>query len=365
MADELDYTEGARLGRLMQAARAEELTDDQMSALLSLVMRGDNRGASVVEIGKLLSEEFGEALAASYAADVDLSQIDGEQARKAEFMQSLTRAGTLAATPTEEDLAAQGEAAAVAASMDAAKFASDAEWLAGADARLAASIPDVSDRAFETSMERAAQMAADDSGSGIQKLPYIAGQSGGGVQQLPSPGPSDGGGGQGDWSAMEITGLASGLAGSALGVAAPWMDQDTAYEDTLARRAAGDTIARREGTLAAGQMQRGIMATSIGRRDISPGLALRNAQMAGGQAASDIMARAAIASAAERQAAENQLAKMRAERIGQSVNAGIAGLSQLGAFASSQAAAQKQDARAQRKLDAYRERTEILGLGRG
>jgi len=133
----------------------------------------------------------------------------------------------------------------------------------------------------------------------------------------------------------------------------------------LARRAAGDTLARREGTLAAGQMQRGIMATSIGRRDISPGLALRNAQMAGGQAASDIMARAAIASAAERQAAENQLAKMRAERIGQSVNAGIGGLSQLGAFASSQAAAQKQDARAQRKLDAYNERTRFMGLGRG
>jgi len=243
--------------------------------------------------------------------------------------------------PSLADKAADDAAAALAA---AGQAAADDQRLQQA----------IADAPFESAMGRAAQMAADDSGSGLQKLPYIAGQSGG-----------DGGGGEGDWSAMEITGLASGLAGTALGVAAPWLEQDTEYEDTLARRAAGDTLARREGTLAAGQMQRGIMATSIGRRDISPGLALRNAQMAGGQAASDIMARAAIASAAERQAAENQLAKMRAERIGQSVNAGIGGLSQLGAFASSQAAAQKQDARAQRKLDAYNERTRIMGLGRG
>jgi hypothetical protein len=239
---------------------------------------------------------------------------------------------------------------AFAASMDAAAALAAAGQAEADDQRLQQAIADAP---FESAMGHAAQMAADDSGSGIQKLPYIAGQSGGGGE------------GGGDWSAMEITGLASGLAGSALGVAAPWLEQDTEYEDTLARRAAGDTIARREGTLAAGQMQRGIMATSIGRRDISPGLALRNAQMAGGQAASDIMARAAIASAAERQAAENQLAKMRAERIGQSINAGIGGLSQLGAFASSQAAAQKQDARAQRKLDAYNERTRFMGLGRG
>jgi len=255
----------------------------------------------------------------------------------------------LNATPTA--FAEQAEKDAAAALAAAGQAEAD-------DQRLQQAIPDAP---FESAMGRAAQMAADDSGSGIQKLPYIAGQSGGGAQQLPYPGRTGGGG---DWSAMEITGLASGLAGTALGVAAPWLEQDTEYESTLARRAAGDTIARREATLAAGQMQRGIMATSIGRRDISPGLALRNAQMAGGQAASDIMARAAIASAAERQAAENQLAKMRAERIGQSVNAGIAGLSQLGAFASSQAAAQKQDARAQAKLDAYRDRTAAI-RGRG
>ncbi len=231
--------------------------------------------------------------------------------------------------------------------LDAAgQLAADAAFLVADEDRLGADALDASDRAFDRHIWRGRYTG-----------------DGPGVQQAPYTGPS--GGANKDWSAMEITGLASGLGATALGVAAPWMEQDTQYEKTLADRAAGDTIARREGTLAAGQMQRGIMSTSIGRRDISPGLALRNAQMAGGQAASDIMARAAIASAAERQAAENQLAKMRAERIGQSVNAGIAGLSQLGAFASSQAAAQKQDARAQRKLDAYRERTEILGLGRG
>jgi len=226
----------------------------------------------------------------------------------------------------------------------AGDLAAQAAFLVTDTERLGADTLDASDRAFDRHIWRGRYTG-----------------DGPGVQQAPYPGPS---GGEGDWSAMEITGLASGLAGTALGVAAPWLEQDTEYEATLARRAAGDTLARREGTLAAGQMQRGIMATSIGRRDISPGLALRNAQMAGGQAASDIMARAAIASAAERQAAENQLAKMRAERIGQSVNAGIGGLSQLGAFASSQAAAQKQDARAQAKLDAYRDRTAAI-RGRG
>jgi len=105
--------------------------------------------------------------------------------------------------PSLADKAADDAAAALAA---AGQAAADDQRLQQA----------IADAPFESAMGRAAQMAADDSGSGLQKLHYIAGQSGG-----------DGGGGEGDWSAMEITGLASGLAGTALGVAAPWLEQDT------------------------------------------------------------------------------------------------------------------------------------------
>ncbi|MCP4434338.1 MAG: hypothetical protein GY812_02420 [Actinomycetia bacterium] len=87
-----------------------------------------------------------------------------------------------------------------------------------------------------------------------------------------------------------------------------------ALEDQLAASAAGDTIARREGALAGSQAQRNIMAASLGRRDISPALALRNAQMAGSRTLSDVYGQAAIASARERRESEAQLAQLRKQR---------------------------------------------------
>jgi len=87
-----------------------------------------------------------------------------------------------------------------------------------------------------------------------------------------------------------------------------------ALERQLAASAAGDTIARREGALAGSQAQRNIMATSMGRRDISPALALRNAQMAGSRALSDVYGMAAIESARERRESEAALADLRKRR---------------------------------------------------
>jgi len=159
---------------------------------------------------------------------------------------------------------------------------------------------------------------------------------------------------------MQYGGLAAGLAGTALGVAAPFLERDTGYEDSLKRRAAGGTVAREEMDYAAGQMRRNIMGSAMGRRDISPALAMRNAQMAQSQASSQMMARAAMASAQERQTAENELATIRKQRVGQAIDAGLAGLSQVGAFASSQYAAQKHDALAQQKLKAYEDRTAAM-----
>lgn len=164
-----------------------------------------------------------------------------------------------------------------------------------------------------------------------------------------------------DWSDyLQYGGLAAGLAGTALGVAAPYLERDTEYEDSLKRRAAGDTVARQEMDYAAGQMRRNIMGSAMGRRDISPALAMRNAQMAQSQAASQMMARAAMASAQERQMAENELATIRKQRMGQAIDAGLAGLSQVGGFMAGQAAAQKQDALAQQKLQAYQDRTAAM-----
>ncbi len=159
---------------------------------------------------------------------------------------------------------------------------------------------------------------------------------------------------------MQYGGLAAGLAGTALGVAAPFLERDTEYEDSLKRRAGGDTVARQEMDYAAGQMRRNIMGSAMGRRDISPALAMRNAQMAQSQASSQMMARAAMASAQERQMAENELATIRKQRTGQAIDAGLAGLSQVGAFASSQYAAQKQDARSAQQLKAYQDRTAAM-----
>jgi len=159
---------------------------------------------------------------------------------------------------------------------------------------------------------------------------------------------------------MKYGGLAAGLAGTALGVAAPFLERDEEYEAALAQRASGDTVARKEMDYAAGQMRRNIMGSAMGRRDISPALAMRNAQMAQSQSTSQMMARAAMASAQERQMAQNELAQIRKQRTGQAIDAGLAGLSQLGAFASTQYASQKQDALSQQKLQAYQDRTAAM-----
>ncbi len=159
---------------------------------------------------------------------------------------------------------------------------------------------------------------------------------------------------------MKYGGLAAGLAGTALGVAAPFLERDEEYEAALAQRASGDTIARKEMDYAAGQMRRNIMGSAMGRRDISPALAMRNAQMAQSQATGQMMARAAMASAQERQMAQNELAQIRKQRTGQAIDAGLAGLSQMGAFAASQYASQKQDARSAQQLKAYQDRTAAM-----
>jgi hypothetical protein len=166
----------------------------------------------------------------------------------------------------------------------------------------------------------------------------------------------------GFWDSVSVQdklGLGLGLAGTALGMAAPMLERDRKFEGQLGQRAAGDTLARREGALAAGQLARGIRGASLGRRDISPALAMRNAQMASARAGSDVMARAAIASAGERQAAQQQLADIRKARVQTQINAGLGALSSTGAWLSSQGAAQKQDARAKQQLGAAQERNRL------
>ncbi len=177
-------------------------------------------------------------------------------------------------------------------------------------------------------------------------------QSAGAAAQLAELGAAN------EW--MKYGGLAAGLAGTALGVAAPFLERDEEYEAALAQRASGDTVARKEMDYAAGQMRRNIMGSAMGRRDISPALAMRNAQMAQSQSSSQMMARAAMASAQERQMAQNELAQIRKQRTGQAIDAGLAGLSQLGAFASTQYASQKQDALGQQRLQAYQDRTAAM-----
>ena len=131
------------------------------------------------------------------------------------------------------------------------------------------------------------------------------------------------------YSNSEIAGMVVGGAGLAAAIGNTIADFRTTrgLERQLAASAAGDTIARREGALAGSQAQRNIMATSMGRRDISPALALRNAQMTGSRAMSDIYGRAAVESARERRQAEAQLAQMRKRRW----NTLFSGLTQAGA----------------------------------
>ncbi len=161
-------------------------------------------------------------------------------------------------------------------------------------------------------------------------------------------------------SVTDKLGLGMGLAGTALGIMAPGLERDKGFEGQLKERAAGNTIARKEGDLAAGQLARSIASASIGRRDISPALAMRNAQMAGARAGSNVMAQAAIASARERQAAQQQLADIRKARVSSQINAGMAGLASTGAWLSSQGAAQKQDARYKEQLAVAQERNRLM-----
>jgi len=143
--------------------------------------------------------------------------------------------------------------------------------------------------------------------------------------------------GQG-WSNNEIAGMIVGGTGLAAAIGNTIADFRTtrSLEKQLAASAAGDTIARREGALGASRAQRNIMATSLGRRDISPALALRNAQMTGSRAMSDIYGRAAIESARERRESEAKLAEMRKKRW----NTLFSGLTQAGATVGSFLAAE-------------------------
>jgi len=167
-----------------------------------------------------------------------------------------------------------------------------------------------------------------------------------------------------DWAS-----LGAGLAGSALGVLAPELERDRGYEASLRKRMGGDTLARRESALAAGQLGRGIRSASLGRRDISPALAARNAQMAAAQASTDMMGRAAIASAQERRNAETELANIRKQRRATQINAGLGALSQVGAWLGGQAASERQDAKTRQaqKFQAEQNRLmrEAIAKGRG
>jgi len=192
--------------------------------------------------------------------------------------------------------------------------------------------------------EAAARLAARQQAEAQKKAPEA-------TPAAPTPGYERG---WKDWTSLGL-----GLGGAALGALAPMIERDRGFEAQLRERAGGDTIARREGALAAGQLARGIRGASLGRRDISPALAMRNAQMAAARAGSDVMAQAAIASARERQAAQQQLADIRKARVQTQINAGLGALSATGAWLSSQGAAQKQDARAQQQLAAAQERNRL------
>ena len=157
----------------------------------------------------------------------------------------------------------------------------------------------------------------------------------------------------------DYSSLGLGLAGQALGALAPELERDRAFEAELRKRAGGSTVARQEGALAAGQLARGIQASSLGRRDISPALAMRNAQMAAGRAASNVMAQTAIASARERQAAQQQLADIRKSRRETQINAGLGALSQVGGWLAGQAASERQGAKDAAQLKAVQERNRL------
>ncbi|MHA1572832.1 MAG: hypothetical protein ACTSX8_02460, partial [Alphaproteobacteria bacterium] len=87
--------------------------------------------------------------------------------------------------------------------------------------------------------------------------------------------------------------------------------------------------------------------------------AMRNAQMAAGRAASNVMAQTAIASARERQAAQQQLADIRKSRRETQINAGLGALSQVGGWLAGQAASERQGAKDAAQLKAVQERNRL------
>jgi len=107
-----------------------------------------------------------------------------------------------------------------------------------------------------------------------------------------------------------------GGTGLVAGLAQPFVDQymQRDWENMLRASADGDTVARKEGALAAGRAMQGMMGASLGRRDISPALAMRNAQNVSRNILQDIYGRQLVASAQERRIAEQQLAKIRSDR---------------------------------------------------
>ncbi len=120
--------------------------------------------------------------------------------------------------------------------------------------------------------------------------------------------------GENNW--RSTAGNALGLLGSAAGLAQPFVDQymQKDWEKMLRASARGDTVARQEGAIASGRALQGMMGSSLGRRDISPALAMRNAQNASRNILRDIYGQQLVASANERRISEQQLAKIRSDR---------------------------------------------------
>ena len=138
-----------------------------------------------------------------------------------------------------------------------------------------------------------------------------------------------------------------------------------ALEDQLAASAAGDTVARQEGALAGSRAQRNIMATSLGRRDISPALALRNAQMAGSRTLSDVYGQAAIASAHERRESEAQLAQLRKQRWNTLFGGLTRAAGDVGALLATQGAAEETAKMNKRLTDLESANLNLVGLAPG
>ena len=120
--------------------------------------------------------------------------------------------------------------------------------------------------------------------------------------------------GENNW--RSTAGNALGLLGSAAGLAQPFVDQymQKDWEDMLRASARGDTVARQEGAIASGRALQGMMGSSLGRRDISPALAMRNAQTSSRNLLRDIYGQQLVASAQERRLAEEKLAQIRSQR---------------------------------------------------